>query len=438
MGVRYYAAFSTVAKDKAALNPNLEPVATVPDLDGKPPSGWTIYRVKDAPTVQALRNEPVVATGMQSEPGWKCEDVPEPADTGSPVAEFSPWECSAVPWFSDPSALDRPAEDRLAAQRSRGSRLCVRVSLGLWGSRRPCSLIELIVLSCDREQSVRHKCQPGEPHAEPKTDRETPAHDQEANEDCDGGESGDQRWHTQVTPAFGLLEGSRERKDRHQQTQNREERLDLVRDDLPSRAPAAATVIDRPTVQTEPSVEELADPHDSKSDHSDPAREPGNPRLPETVGQGRDEQASEIRPELVIDPWLVSGKCTEVAHRVVDEAVFIWLCKPTGGPTDDEGERRDQATDCTEAKRHPSTVAPIASRRSLGSSAPSRRRTRALIVRFRKRNPERACRSSLTLLAAGVPRGCGMRDAGAVGCQRFDVASARPALAAMRWRSIAR
>ena len=47
MGVRYYAAFSTVAKDKAALNPNLEQVATVPDLDGKPPSGWTIYRVKD-------------------------------------------------------------------------------------------------------------------------------------------------------------------------------------------------------------------------------------------------------------------------------------------------------------------------------------------------------------------------------------------------------
>ncbi len=111
MGVRYYAAFSTVAKDKANLNPNLEPVATVPDLDGKPPSGWTIYRVKDAPTVQALRYQPVVATGMQSEPSWKCEGVPKPADTGSPEAEFSPWECTAVPWFSDPDALDRPITD---------------------------------------------------------------------------------------------------------------------------------------------------------------------------------------------------------------------------------------------------------------------------------------------------------------------------------------
>ena len=51
MGVRYFAAFITVAKDKPALNPNLEVVATVPDLDGKPPSGWTIHRVKDSPTL---------------------------------------------------------------------------------------------------------------------------------------------------------------------------------------------------------------------------------------------------------------------------------------------------------------------------------------------------------------------------------------------------
>jgi hypothetical protein len=111
MGVRYYAAFSDEAKGKANANPNLEPVATVPDLDGKPPSGWTIYQVKDAPTVQALQYQPVVATGMKSEPSWKCEGVPKPAAVGTPEAEFSPWECSAVPWFSDPAALDRPIAD---------------------------------------------------------------------------------------------------------------------------------------------------------------------------------------------------------------------------------------------------------------------------------------------------------------------------------------
>jgi hypothetical protein len=111
MGVRYYAAFSTEAKDKANANPSLAAVATVPDLDGKPPSGWTIYRVADAPTVQALQYEPVVATGMRSAPSWKCEGVPKPVDTGAPEAEFSPWECTAVPWFSDPDALDRPITD---------------------------------------------------------------------------------------------------------------------------------------------------------------------------------------------------------------------------------------------------------------------------------------------------------------------------------------
>lgn len=111
MGVRYYAAFTDVAKSKAAANPNLVEVAKVPDLDGKPPSGWTIYRVKDSPTVQALPYQPVVATGMGSEPSWKCEGVPKPADTGTPEAEFSPWECTAVPWFSDPNALDRPLTD---------------------------------------------------------------------------------------------------------------------------------------------------------------------------------------------------------------------------------------------------------------------------------------------------------------------------------------
>jgi hypothetical protein len=111
MGVRYYAAFSTVAKDRAALNPDLQPVATVPDLDGKPPSGWTIYRVKSSPTVQALKYQPVVVDDLQSAPSWKCEGEPKPVAPIGPETEFSPWECSAVPWFSDANALDRPLTD---------------------------------------------------------------------------------------------------------------------------------------------------------------------------------------------------------------------------------------------------------------------------------------------------------------------------------------
>lgn len=114
-----------------------------------------------------------------------------------------------------------------------------------------------------------------------------------------------------------------------------------MRHDLPSRAPAATTGIDRSTVQTNPSVEELTDAHDRKSDHSDRAREARKPSFPEAVSQRRDEQASEIRPDLVVDPCLVSGNRTEVAHRVVDEAVSIGLRKPTAGPPDDESDRRE-------------------------------------------------------------------------------------------------
>jgi hypothetical protein len=111
MGVRYYAAFSDAAKAAAAKNPVLTVVATVPDLDGKPPSGWTIYEVADSPTVQALSYRPVVVDDLHADPFWKCEGVPKPDSATSSDAEFSPWECSAVPWFNDPNALERPLTD---------------------------------------------------------------------------------------------------------------------------------------------------------------------------------------------------------------------------------------------------------------------------------------------------------------------------------------
>jgi hypothetical protein len=111
MGVRYYAAFSDTAKAAAAKNPTLEPVATVPDLDGKPPSGWTIYHVADSPTVQALEYQPVVVDDLHADPFWNCNGQPRPVDSSSSDSEYSAWECSAVPWFNDPGALDRPLTD---------------------------------------------------------------------------------------------------------------------------------------------------------------------------------------------------------------------------------------------------------------------------------------------------------------------------------------
>ncbi|HEY7106219.1 MAG TPA: 6-pyruvoyl-tetrahydropterin synthase-related protein [Acidimicrobiia bacterium] len=107
LGVRYYAATKDM-EPAADQNPALRLVATVPDVDPGPPEGWKIYEVADSPVVAPLRYEPVVATGLHADPNWKCEGNPKPAAGAPGVDEFSPWECLSVPWFNDPSALDRP------------------------------------------------------------------------------------------------------------------------------------------------------------------------------------------------------------------------------------------------------------------------------------------------------------------------------------------
>ncbi|MEX2100798.1 MAG: hypothetical protein WEB19_05225 [Acidimicrobiia bacterium] len=111
MGVRYFAVTTAVVKEKADANPALHQVATVPDLDAKAPSGWTIYEVGDSALVSPLENQPVVVDGMKAEENWKCEAKPPPPKGSPPAAELSAWECTAVPWFDDPDALDRPLTD---------------------------------------------------------------------------------------------------------------------------------------------------------------------------------------------------------------------------------------------------------------------------------------------------------------------------------------
>jgi hypothetical protein len=87
LGVRYYLAQSTDAKARADAHADLELVARAPDLDGRPPAGWNVYEVADAPLVEPLAHEPVVVEDVDLDK-WR-DDV-------------------AVPWFDDRSALDRP------------------------------------------------------------------------------------------------------------------------------------------------------------------------------------------------------------------------------------------------------------------------------------------------------------------------------------------
>ena len=79
----------------------------MPDLDNKPPTGWTIYEVADSELVVPLAYQPVVVDGMHEDPNWKCEGKPPPP-AGTKADELGAWECTAVPWFDDPTALDRP------------------------------------------------------------------------------------------------------------------------------------------------------------------------------------------------------------------------------------------------------------------------------------------------------------------------------------------
>src|SRR6266540_4799392 len=89
LGVRYYLAFSDQAKEKADRSSALVPIATTPDVDGQAPKGWTIYQVRDAPLVEALREEPVVVPGVSTR-DWQDE--------------------IGVPWWDTPTHT--PADNR--------------------------------------------------------------------------------------------------------------------------------------------------------------------------------------------------------------------------------------------------------------------------------------------------------------------------------------
>ncbi len=119
LGVRYYAAYTPEAKTAAAKESALTPIATVPDLDGFEPKGWTIYRVANSATVAPLRYEPVVADDLAPAPNWKCTGQGPPAVPEDNPNEFSAWECLAVPWFDDPDALEHLVTDGGPASWSR-------------------------------------------------------------------------------------------------------------------------------------------------------------------------------------------------------------------------------------------------------------------------------------------------------------------------------
>jgi hypothetical protein len=89
LGVDYFIAHTPTTKAKAAADARLTPLVSTPDRDGADPQGWTVYRVADAPLVEGLAFQPVVAEGVDRGPdGWEQQ--------------------IAVPWWWFPGQLDAP------------------------------------------------------------------------------------------------------------------------------------------------------------------------------------------------------------------------------------------------------------------------------------------------------------------------------------------
>jgi hypothetical protein len=89
LGVNYFLAHDPTTKQRADADPRLKLIATTPDKDAVAPLGWNIYRVKDAPLVEGLTYQPVVADGVSPDPdGWE--------------------QRIAVPWWWFPEQLDKP------------------------------------------------------------------------------------------------------------------------------------------------------------------------------------------------------------------------------------------------------------------------------------------------------------------------------------------
>jgi hypothetical protein len=105
LGVRYLMLFTPQTESMARRQRDLQLVATVPDYDGKLPKGWKIYRVKDAlPLVTGLSVEPVIA---KTHAGNYEQCWGEKWNQVSPMPNLGAWECSAAPWFTKRSQLDK-------------------------------------------------------------------------------------------------------------------------------------------------------------------------------------------------------------------------------------------------------------------------------------------------------------------------------------------
>lgn len=147
LGVRYYLATSPDAQRQAALNPDLELIATTPPVTvtysgGDEQRTWEVFRVADSDLVAPLSFEPVVTAGVASKKGWLGAavawyqessrwPVPLAADGPSAWARITSPTAVAPTRAVQPAAISRihTGDDRISFDVDRpGTPVVVKVS----------------------------------------------------------------------------------------------------------------------------------------------------------------------------------------------------------------------------------------------------------------------------------------------------------------------
>jgi hypothetical protein len=110
MGVRYFIAHSAGSRQAAAGDSRLHLVATsATGAGGITPDTWSIYEVSSAPTVAPLAYQPVVVDSLSNTEQTSCKAQVEQNGIKASDITLHVWQdCIGVPWFNDPTAIDRP------------------------------------------------------------------------------------------------------------------------------------------------------------------------------------------------------------------------------------------------------------------------------------------------------------------------------------------
>jgi hypothetical protein len=110
LGVQYYVAHSASASHAADTDPRLTLVATSATAPGGiAPDTWRIYRVANAPAVEPVAYQPIVVASLSASEQALCRRQVLAAGVEPNQYKRHDWQdCIGVPWFNDPSALDRP------------------------------------------------------------------------------------------------------------------------------------------------------------------------------------------------------------------------------------------------------------------------------------------------------------------------------------------